>query len=214
MATLLQIDLQYLFNASRNENQRVDFEKVWQHFNDRESEILIDAIVYMIQNPDFDMRKFETKIRQIGYKTKIKTTSKARSFRYVNQDVNISIDCIKPRFDIEQFERDLRDKGYDTRVKLSSPKSFNYINHDVNIAIDCLSKIQLFDKLILMSGNENFAELAEYVRKMGKTVELWAYKNSYSSKLEPHINRINFLSEDFYYKKPVVEVFGFNKGNR
>ena len=46
-ATLLQVDLQNLF-LTVTHGQKLDFEKIWEHFNGRETEFLTGAIVYKI----------------------------------------------------------------------------------------------------------------------------------------------------------------------
>jgi len=98
-ATLLQIDLQNLFYAARNKGHRIDFEKMWEHFHNRDSEFLTDALVYMIRSPDFDTSKFEAKLLSIGYTLRIKQTIKIEKNRRViykkaNHDLNIAVECI------------------------------------------------------------------------------------------------------------------------
>lgn len=101
MATLLQIDLQNLFYAARNTGHRIDFEKIWEHFHQRESEFLTDALVYMIRSPDFDTSRFEMKLKSIGYSLRIKTTIKIvqsnKKVRYKksNHDLNMAVECIE-----------------------------------------------------------------------------------------------------------------------
>jgi uncharacterized LabA/DUF88 family protein len=59
-----------------------------------------------------------------------------------------------------------------------------------------------------MSGDGDFVELAKYLRKHGKKVEIWSFKECYNSALEPYADRIQFIDEDFFFKKPKVTVFG------
>lgn len=174
-ATLMQIDLQNLFYAARHKGHRIDFEKIWQNFSERESEFLTESIVYMIRSTDFNSSKFEKKLESIGYKLKIKNSSKLN-------------------------------KGKKPLYKQS--------NHDVNIVVDCLDKINSFDKWILMSGDGDFADLCRYLKNKDKKIEVWSFQNCYNSLLEPHIDKIHFIEEEFFYKKPNIKVFGFNyKGN-
>jgi uncharacterized LabA/DUF88 family protein len=172
-STFLQIDLQNLFFEAKNKGQRIDFEKIWAHFNGRESEYLTEALVYMIRGEDFDSSKFESKLLSLGYKLKIKNSLK--------------------------LTRDGR-------------TVYRQTNHDVGISIDAIDKINTYSKWILMSGDGDFAELAKYVRQHGKKVEIWSFKECYNSSLEPYADRIHFINEDFFYKKPVVSVFGFTFG--
>ena len=97
-ATLLQIDLQNLFYAAKSKGQRIDFEKMWDHFSQRDSEFMTDAIVYMIRSPEFNTSKFETKLKSIGYTLRIKnstkTVRKGEVIYKANQDVAITVECI------------------------------------------------------------------------------------------------------------------------
>jgi uncharacterized LabA/DUF88 family protein len=97
--TLLQIDLQNLFYGARNLGQRIDLEKVWDFFRERETEFLSEALVYMIRGDDFDSTKFETKLKAIGYSLRIKHAIKMVkdskvSYRQSNHDVGITVDCM------------------------------------------------------------------------------------------------------------------------
>jgi uncharacterized LabA/DUF88 family protein len=172
-STLLLIDLQNLFYASKNKGQRMDFEKILAHFHSRETEWLTEAIVYMIRSPGFDSSRFERKLKNVGYSLRIKQAVKVSSGR-----------------------------GKRTIYKHS--------NHDVAIAVDCMHRLGSFDKLILMSGDGDFADLCKYLREHNKMVELWSFRGTNSSHLEPHIDRMHFIENEFFYQKPNVQVFGFN----
>ena len=99
--TFLQIDLQNLFMKLSNKEQRIDFEKVQAYFNSREAEYLTGAAVYMINSEYTDIRKFETKLKALGYTTRLKdadvtkTVHGNRSFyKQADHDINITIDCL------------------------------------------------------------------------------------------------------------------------
>jgi hypothetical protein len=104
-ATFLQIDLQSLFGRGRR--KKMDFEKIWDNFNDRESEFLTGAVIYSIKSPDFDYSRFETKLRAVGYDLKVKSLPKQKKFQnygpstHVSHIIPITIDCISKldRFD-------------------------------------------------------------------------------------------------------------------
>ena len=190
LATFMQVDLQNLFYGARSCEKKIeedirtrkiqgsgpvkikiDFEKIWTYFNDRNAEFLTDAIVYLIKGEDFDSNKFETKIKSLGYKTKSKTLVK---------------------------------------VVKKGETFFQQTNNTVAITVDCMSKINTFDKWILMSGNGDFADLCRYLRQKRKKIEIWSFKECFSSTLEPYADKIHFISDDFLYKSPNVSVFGFN----
>ena len=98
-ATFLQIDLQNLFYGAKNKGQRLDFEKVWAHFHERETEFLTAAVVYLIRSVDFDSSKFEAKLKMVGYQIVTKNTDKVvRPYQSpynkpVNHDIAIAVDC-------------------------------------------------------------------------------------------------------------------------
>ena len=104
IATFLQIDLQSLFGTF-NRNKKLDFEKIHDQFNSRETEFLTGSCIYTIKSPDFDASRFETKLRIIGYDIKVKNFLKpSRSSRgsyYTPNQVTaashvmpITIDCV------------------------------------------------------------------------------------------------------------------------
>lgn len=172
-ATFLQVDLQNLFFEAKNKGQKIDFEKVWEYFNARETEFLTGASVYLIRGDDFDSSKFETKLKTIGYDIRTKN--------------------------IVKFMRDNR-------------PIYRNSNHDVGITVDCIDKIDTFNKWILMSGDGDFLELCKYLKQKNKQVEIWSFKECYNSSLEAYADRVYFIDEKFFYKKPKISVFGFNWG--
>jgi len=121
-------------------------------------------------------------------------------------------------FDSSKFESKLLSIGYKIKIKnalkiFKDGKSiYRQTNHDVGITVDCMDKINSFSKWILMSGDGDFVELAKYLRQHGKKVEIWSFKECYNSALESYADRIHFIDEDFFYKKPKVSVFGFTFG--
>lgn len=107
LATFLQIDLQSLFGPLNR--KKMDFDKIWEHFNGRETEFLTGTFIYTIKNLDFDSTRFEQKLKSIGYDLRIKTLPRA-SGRYrgdnntaapINHNLNLTIDCMShiDRFD-------------------------------------------------------------------------------------------------------------------
>lgn len=119
-------------------------------------------------------------------------------------------------FDSTKFEAKLLSIGYDIRaknvIKIVKKDKIEYqnSNHDVNITIDCIDKIDTFNKWILMSGDGDFADLGKYMKKKKKKVEIWSFKECYSASLEMYADKVHFIDEKFFYKKPKVQVFGFN----
>jgi len=170
-ATYLQIDLQNLFFEARNKGQKIDFDKIWHFFNDRETETLTAATVYLVRGDDFDSTKFEAKLTTLGYDIKAKNVVK-----------------------------------FTKKDKIMYQNS----NHDVNITIDCLDRIGAFNKWILMSGDGDFADLCKYLKQKKKKVEIWSFRECYSTALEMYADKVHFIDENFFYKKPKVTVFGFN----
>jgi len=172
-STFVQVDLQNLFYGSRGKGQRLDFEKVWDHFYDRENEFLIGATVYMIRSPAFDSSKFEMKLQRIGFKTVVRSV---------------------PSQEYQTYQA----------------PTMHPVNHAVSITVDCLDKLDAFDRWVLMSGDGEFAPLCKYVRSKGKTVEVWGFQENHDPALDPHVNRVRYIGNAFFYRKPQISVFGFN----
>jgi len=170
-STYLQIDLQNLFYEARNKGHKIDFEKIWKFFNDRETETLTSATVYMIRGDAFNSTKFEAKLQTVGYDIVAKTMTK-----YVK-------------------------KGR---------TSYRNSNHDVSITVDCMEKIDTFNKWILMSGDGDFIDLCRHLKKKKKKIEIWSFQECYNEALEAYADKVHFIDEQFFYKKPKVTVFGFN----
>jgi hypothetical protein len=124
-----------------------------------------------------------------------------------------------PDFDSSRFEAKIRVIGYDLKVKnlpRSSPRTFKSltqpVSHVVSIAIDCVSRMDRFDKLILLSNNTSgFYDLCKFLRDNGKKVELWSFQENYDSVLEPIVDR-HFIDDDFCLQKTNISVFGANDG--
>lgn len=173
VGTFMQIDLQNLFYAASNRDERIDLEKIWIHFHGRETEFLTDAIVYTIRSKNFDSSKFEAKLQSIGYNLRIRNTVK-----------------------ITRNQRPI----------------YKQSNHDVNITIDCMDRINTFDKWILMSGDGDFADLCAHLKKKNKKIEIWSFKECHNSALEQYADKLYFIEDEFFYKKPRIDVFGFNWG--
>lgn len=123
-------------------------------------------------------------------------------------------------FDSSKFEAKMASIGYSLRIKEaikifrgSHHSVYKQTNHDVGIAVDCLDRMDSFDKWILMSGDGDFTDLCEYLKKKGKKIEIWSFKECYNSSLSPYADRMHFIEDNnFFYKKPEVNVFGFHWG--
>ncbi len=170
-STYLQIDLQNLFFEARNKGRKIDFEKVWDLFNGRETETLAAASIYMIRGDTFDSTKFEAKLKTIGYEIRTKNIVK---FKKKNKTI------------------------------------YKNSNHDVTLTLDCMDRINTFNKWILMSGDGDFADLCKYLKRKGKKVEIWSFRESYNATLEMYADKVHFIDESFFYKKPKITVFGPN----
>jgi uncharacterized LabA/DUF88 family protein len=97
--TLLQIDFQNLSFEAKRLNQRLDYEKIIRHFNDRDSEFLVGANIYISKNENYDNSNFEALLKAIGYNVKIKSIpkmdrSRVQLGKISSQDMLIAIDCL------------------------------------------------------------------------------------------------------------------------
>lgn len=105
-ATFLQVDLQNLF-LTVSHGQKLDFEKIWEHFNSRETEFLTGAVVYTVRSPDFDSSRFETKLKSVGFELSLKNIQKSNrkpkpTAISMNHEVCITVDCLAK---IDRFDK-------------------------------------------------------------------------------------------------------------
>jgi uncharacterized LabA/DUF88 family protein len=95
-ATFLQIDLQNLFLSS---NLKLDFEKIWSHFQNRDAEFLTEAVIYTARSNEFDSSRFETKLKSIGFEVKVKNISKptrrSKSVPIPSHNILMTVDCLE-----------------------------------------------------------------------------------------------------------------------
>jgi uncharacterized LabA/DUF88 family protein len=214
----MQIDLQSLFYAARNKDKRVDFEKVWNHFHSRENEFMIDAVVYMIRSQGFDSSKFEAKLQSYGYNLRTKDVPKPTREWFTEQgiiDGNTRTDRGGFRDQVRSFKHRAYRDSKPQRRAARSPNPLEWIRrtglgHQINLTLDCIGKADMFDKWILLSADGNFADLAKHLKSRGKTIEVWSFKEEYDSALEMQADRMQFLDDEFFYRRPKVKVFGFN----
>jgi uncharacterized LabA/DUF88 family protein len=190
-STFLQIDLQNLYSA--NHKQKIDLEKMWKHFNERETEMLMGAIVYTVRSPEFDSASFETKLKMIGYDIRTK------SFMRVKKSLGKIV---------KEIARDFSYKGFFDQDRLDEIRELATTNLDVILTMECLIRKDLFDKWILVSNNGAFSDVCRYLREIGKKVEVWCFKDSYDASLELYVDKLRFIDEDFCLKRQAINIFG------
>lgn len=122
-------------------------------------------------------------------------------------------------FDSSKFEAKLQTMGYSLRTRETdradrSARGYKQVNHDILITIECLDRINTFDKYILMSGDGDFAELCKYLKSKNKEIEIWSFREVYNTDLDPYVDKLQFIEDTFYYRKPRITVFGFNTGRQ
>jgi hypothetical protein len=188
IATFLQIDLQSLFGTS-DRDRKLDFEKIHNYFNSRETEFLTGSCIYTIKSPDFDSSRFENKLRIIGYDIRVKNLPKI------------------PR--ISKFQRaPYKSNFYNAPL----PPPINLVSHVMPITIDCVYRINRFDKWIIFTNNNaNFFDLCVFLKDQGKKIELWSFNDNYDPILEPYSER-HFITEDFCLQQSNIDIFGANDG--
>ncbi|MFX1470407.1 MAG: NYN domain-containing protein [Promethearchaeota archaeon] len=81
---------------------------------------------------------------------------------------------------------------------------------DINIAIDIVSLAyeNAFDTAILVSGDGDFVPVVKKLKKLGKSVEIWAFKYSLANILKEEIEKKNiFFLDDFLNELQVQNVY-------
>jgi len=193
--TLLQIDHEYIARFTEGIDKRLDFEKIWNHFTNREAEFLTDALLYMIRYEGVFSEALEAKLKHIGYTLRTK---------------NAAVIKRKPQNIPQGKSRFVRpNQGKPSEQKVQ----YTHVSHDVGIAVDCIDRLDMFKKWILISGDGDFIDLCRFLKKKGKKIEIWCFKQRYNLQLEMYADKIYFIDKSFYLPKhSSVEVFGFNGG--
>ncbi len=95
--------------------------------------------------------------------------------------------------------------------RVDSDKQEYYIikGDDINLSLDMLRDAckNKYDKAILISGDGDFAQLVDYVKKEGKEVEVYAFKELAS------IDLINKANKHFWINKNIANKFFYRIKN-
>ncbi len=79
--------------------------------------------------------------------------------------------------------------GIETKIKeLQVYGGFKKADWDVGIAVDAIKISPLLDVVIILSGDGDFLPLVEYLKHLGKQVEVAAFSKSTSSKLKESVD--------------------------
>lgn len=94
--------------------------------------------------------------------------------------------------------------GIEIKVKdLQIYGGFKKADWDVGIAVDAIKVSPLLDTVIILSGDGDFLPLVEYLKNLGKQVEVAAFQKSTSSKIKESVD--NFFdvgkSAKYLYKR-------------
>ena len=200
--TLLQIDHEYVSRFTESIGKRLDYEKIWNHFANREAEFLTDAILYMIRYEGLTSEALEAKLKHIGYTLRTKNASVVKRRSHPDSERQHAVSA--------GFQRSYRGGNFNPQ---QAKIRYTHVSHDVGITVDCIDRIGTFNKWILISGDGDFIELCRYLKKKGKKIEIWCFKQRYNLQLEMYADKIYFIDKAFHLSKhSAVEVFGFNGG--
>lgn len=93
-----------------------------------------------------------------------------------------------------------RKSGYTIRVSFDKIAVSGAIEKkvDINIAIDIISLAyeNIYDTAILVSGDGDFVPVVKKLKKLGKGVEVWAFKYSLANALKQEIDKKNIYFLD------------------
>lgn len=107
------------------------------------------------------------------------------------------------------FEKFMKSIGYNLNIKKAiisydreGERLYKGTDHDIAICVDCMSKIDIFDKWVLMSGDGDFIDLCKYLKRKGKVVEIWSVPGiSFNKNLCNYADCIYFLGDEFFLSK-------------
>lgn len=100
----------------------------------------------------------------------------------------------------ETFSQVLRAYGYDVRSRTMRHKKGvlkpMHTDWDVGITIDALDKIEEYDTFVLVSGDGDFSQLLEYLRKQGKQTLVLSFEGTTSRLLYESADELYMLGVD------------------
>jgi uncharacterized LabA/DUF88 family protein len=94
--------------------------------------------------------------------------------------------------------------GIEIKVKdLQVYGGFKKADWDVGIAVDAIKISPLLDVVIILSGDGDFLPLVEYLKNLGKQVEVASFSKSTSSKIKESVDHFFDIgkSKKYLYKK-------------
>lgn len=111
----------------------------------------------------------------------------------------------------EEFFVALRNAGIEVKQKDLQifPGGIKKGNWDVGIAVDILRYMNKLDVVVLVSGDGDFAELADYLQNQGIKVEIMAFGKTCSNKLKEIADE--FIDLDGDLKKYLIKKLVHNK---
>ena len=90
--------------------------------------------------------------------------------------------------------------GYEIKASFNKIASSGVIEKkvDINIAIDMVSLAyeKIYDTAVLVTGDGDFVPVVKKIKKLGKNVELWAFKYSLANALKEEIEQGNIYYLD------------------
>ena len=107
------------------------------------------------------------------YKTMNKAMERPTTYAFIDsQNLNLGVCSQGWQLDFEKFYICLKDKF---RIKKA--------NVDVELTIDVIKESSLYDNMILISGDSDFAHLIEVLQKEGKKVIVFSARGHVSKEL-------------------------------
>lgn len=111
----------------------------------------------------------------------------------------------------EEFFVALRNAGIEVKQKDLQvfPGGIKKGNWDVGMAVDILRFMNKLDVVVLVSGDGDFAELADYLKNQGVKIEIIAFGRTCSNKLKEKADE--FIDLDSDLKKFLIKKLTYNK---
>lgn len=96
------------------------------------------------------------------------------------------------------FIEALQSKGLETKERelLEYTSGQKKADWDVGITLDIVKMLDMFDVVVIVSGDGDFVPLVEYCQSRGRQVEVWSFRESSSGKLVEAANNYVDLSGD------------------
>jgi archaellum component FlaC len=149
-----------------------------------------ERVVLLLDQANLAATAFASHGRKVNFAGLLPTLAAGR---VVERAVAFVVDNGGTNFD--GFCESLRRAGWDLRIK--KPKRFadgtTKADWDMGIAMEAVEWVERTDRLVLVSGDGDFAPLLKFLKRRGRAIEVASFPEGLSGELPPLAERVHML---------------------